>query len=179
MPHCPVCRVQADPIAYEGVRIYNCGQCGGHWLSDARLDVILERRDVAMPEPVRQKMMDLADASHTSDTLLCMTCGREMRKERFKYWDDIQLDRCPKCNGLWLDRGELEKCQIYWEYAEDNPEEWEHAEVEARKAMLVAELDQRRRAAREQRREVDRWGRSLSHRRALNIGNILGRLFSR
>src|SRR5690606_6806859 len=115
MPHCPVCRVQADPISYEGVRIYNCGQCGGHWLSDARLDVILERRDVAMPEPVRQKMMDLADASHTSDTLLCMTCGREMRKERFKYWDDIQLDRCPKCNGLWLDRGELEKCQIYWE----------------------------------------------------------------
>ena len=144
MPRCPLCKTQCDRIDYEGVSIYNCGSCGGHWLSGARLGVILRRREYELPEPVKQKMMEIADASNTTKKLMCLTCGREMVKEQFKHWPDIQIDRCPKCNGIWLDRGELEKCQIYWEYAQDHPEEWENSDLVARKALLEAELQSRR-----------------------------------
>lgn len=179
MPRCPVCRTQADPITYEGVRIYNCGSCGGHWLTHARLDVILQRREVDMPEPVKQKMMDIADESDSTETLLCMTCGCEMLKEAFKYWNDIHIDHCPKCDGIWLDKGELEKCQIYWEYAEEHPEQWENADVIARKAMLCAELEQRRERAKKDKAEAQNW--STMHRGMLGggygWGSLLGAIF--
>ena len=143
VPRCPVCKTQADAIKYEGVTIYNCGSCGGHWLTQERLDVILARREVVMPAPVK-KMIELADASNTARQLWCVTCGKPMIKEQFKHWPDIQLDRCPKCGGIWFDRGELEKCQIYWEYLQDHPDEWESMDTAARKALLEAELAQRR-----------------------------------
>ena len=151
MPRCPVCKVQADLIKYEGVPIYNCGSCGGHWVNQARLDVILQRRELVMPDPVKQKMIAIADASNSTHKLWCITCGREMLKEQFKHWPEIQIDRCSKCNGIWLDRGELEKCQIYWEHLQDHPEEWDSLGAVARKALLEAQLDQRRAELREQR----------------------------
>jgi Zn-finger nucleic acid-binding protein len=132
------------------VPIYNCGECGGHWLSEARLDVIVRRREYVLPEPVKRKMIEIADAANTSATLTCLTCGREMRKEQFKHWPEIQIDRCPKCNGIWLDRGELEKCQIYWEYAQDHPDEWENQDLVARQALLEAELQNRKAELRQQ-----------------------------
>ncbi len=144
MPRCPVCKIQADPIDYEGARVYNCGGCGGHWMHPQRLEVILSRRDVQMPEPVRQRMMDLADESDSKEVLWCMTCGTAMEKQNFRYWNDIQIDCCPKCAGIWLDRGELEKCQIYWEYAQDHPEEWKHGDVIAKKAKIELQLARRR-----------------------------------
>ncbi len=144
MPRCPVCRTQMDRIRYERVPVHNCGSCGGHWVEKPRLDLILARREVQMPEPVKQKMMEIAEESNTTQKLICLTCAKEMVKEQFKHWAEIQLDRCPKCNGIWLDRGELEKCQIYWEYVQDHPEEWENADLAARKALLDAEWANRK-----------------------------------
>ncbi len=36
----------------------------------------------------------------------CPVCGVEMF-ETIKY--GVEIDVCPKCRGVWLDRGELEK----------------------------------------------------------------------
>ena len=163
MPRCPVCKTLTDLIKYESVPIYNCGSCGGHWLTQARLDVILARREVVMPEPVQQKMIEIADAANSRQPLWCITCGREMRKEQFKHWPEIQLDRCPKCEGLWLDRGELEKCQIYWERWQDHPADWAGMDVAARTALLDAELAQRRAQNRAQRERIAQVRASRNH----------------
>lgn len=140
MPRCPSCKLQAAPISYEGVRIYHCGGCGGHWMAPERLDVILERREVCMPKPVRDAMWNIAEEHNRVEQLWCFSCGTPMVKEAFRYWDEIRVDRCEKCGGLWLDRGELELCQIFWEYARDNPQHWQNQDVIARKAELEALL---------------------------------------
>jgi Zn-finger nucleic acid-binding protein len=125
MPRCPVCKLLCSPLEYEGVNVSNCGGCGGYWMTHPKLSAICERRTLQMPEPVRQKFMDLADASNSTQELWCLGCGKAMRKVQFRLWNDIVLDECPKCHGIWLDRGELEKCQIYWEYLQDHPEQWQ------------------------------------------------------
>ncbi|MBU0637849.1 MAG: zf-TFIIB domain-containing protein [Planctomycetes bacterium] len=173
MPRCPICKTQAERIKYEGVPVYNCGSCGGHWVSPARLDVILARRDMQMPEPVKQKMMAIADEADSKQELWCMTCGTSMLKEQFRYWPEIKLDRCPKCNGIWLDRGELEKCQIYWEYAQDHPDE-EHADLLARKALLDAEWARRKSEIRDRRDRIEAASRM---RMGFGYGSVLGGLF--
>lgn len=38
--------------------------------------------------------------------ILCPNCNTEM-KEITR--NDVQIDMCPSCRGVWLDRGELEK----------------------------------------------------------------------
>lgn len=38
--------------------------------------------------------------------LLCPVCGTRMQLERV---GRVELDRCPKCRGIFLDRGELEQ----------------------------------------------------------------------
>lgn len=123
MPRCPACGVHCQLIDYEGVKVHNCGDCGGYWLSPGKLSRIASKREIQMPEPVRQKMMDMADDQHRPEELMCLSCGVVMEKEQFRIWDDIILDHCPKCKRIWLDQGELEKCQIYSEYLEDNPQE--------------------------------------------------------
>ena len=169
MPRCPVCKTQTDLLKYEGVPIYNCGTCGGHWVTDARLKLILARREVVMPDAVKAKMIEIADASNSTQKLWCMNCGKEMVKEQFRYWPDIQLDRCPKCNGLWLDRGELEKCQIYWEYAQDHPEEWEGMSVIERKALLEAQLADRKARNRETVERARDLSRTYRHGLETNV----------
>jgi len=38
--------------------------------------------------------------------LKCPRCGTTLIEEQK---DDVIIDRCPNCLGIWLDRGELEK----------------------------------------------------------------------
>jgi Zn-finger nucleic acid-binding protein len=158
MPRCPVCTSPADLIRYEGIPAYNCGSCGGYWLTRARFDAILARRELQMPPAVQRKMIEIAEASNSRETLWCITCGKRMIRESFKHWPEIQLDRCPDCDGLWLDRGELEKCQIYWEYMQDHPDSEPARRAERvaalntqwakRKADLEEQVDRARSAAR-------------------------------
>jgi Zn-finger nucleic acid-binding protein len=178
MARCPLCRTQVGLIKYEGVPIYNCGTCGGHWLTPNKLDVILARRDVVMPEPVQRRMIEIANESNSSQRLWCWTCGREMVKEAFKHWDEIQIDRCTKCGGVWLDRGELEKCQIFWEYMQNHPDT-PAADLIARKAALEAQWRDRRaqiRAEAEERADNARMMGSLGFRGGL-LPRMLGALF--
>jgi len=35
----------------------------------------------------------------------CPKCKTEMTK---KYVESVQIDKCPSCGGVWLDRGELD-----------------------------------------------------------------------
>ena len=155
MPRCPVCKTQCEQIKYEGVPIYNCGSCGGHWMTPARLDVIVNRREYQMPPEVQEKILAIAKESNTKRKLICQACGKEMIKKPFKHWSDIELDQCPKCGGLWLDRCELEKCQIYWEYLQDHPEEWDKLGAVAKKALLEAEFQNRQAELREQKEEAE------------------------
>jgi len=50
----------------------------------------------------------------------CPVCGIEMF-ETIKY--GVEIDICPKCRGVWLDRGELEKIveRIKKEFSEISP----------------------------------------------------------
>lgn len=38
--------------------------------------------------------------------LMCPNCNASMNEVRR---NDVQIDMCPSCRGVWLDRGELEK----------------------------------------------------------------------
>lgn len=140
MARCPVCKIQIERIPYEGVGVHHCGKCGGYWLTKISLDAVLHRRELVMPPAVQAQMLKLAEESNTIRKLVCLVCGVEMLKTPFKQWTVVQLDRCPRCDGLWFDRGELEKCQLIWERYQDDPDAADPTGVLRRKAEIDAEL---------------------------------------
>lgn len=121
MLHCPQCAKPMDHIRYEGVPVWFCGECGGYCLAPTRLGLILSQRDDDMPEPVQQKMIEIADRSNTRRTLRCPRCRRDMTKEPFRHAKNVELDHCKPCDLIWLDQGELETCRIGWTEAKDKP----------------------------------------------------------
>ena len=39
----------------------------------------------------------------------CPQCGAPMREFNYAYDSNVFLDRCPKCDGIWADSGEIRR----------------------------------------------------------------------
>jgi Zn-finger nucleic acid-binding protein len=178
MNRCPKCKGSTASVHYEGVGVKMCGQCGGYWVSPTALKAIANRRETEFNEAVKERFLQLAEQSNTTEALLCVSCGKYMIKESFKDWDDIVIDRCPTCGGIWLDAGELEKIQIYWEYFQDHPEE-SNIDAIARRALLEADLQQRRRDIAEASEELRQAARHRGRVAPAMLGRALQLLLGR
>lgn len=72
----------------------------------AREDEYFERRDRELLEKLRGKKGEEIEETLKSVALMrCPKCGVALDSRRMH---GINVDHCPKCNGIWLDRGELE-----------------------------------------------------------------------
>ena len=58
-------------------------------------------------EKLREKIK-VAEAAKTSgtSTMNCPRCGDSLKQENY---DEVVIDTCDKCGGVWFDSGELEK----------------------------------------------------------------------
>ena len=89
----------------DKVEIDHCVSCGGSWFDKGEMDLLSE-------DPKEEELFQ----AHFNQKLLsgekprrCPICLKRMRK--LLYEDahrQICVDRCPKCEGIWFDRGELE-----------------------------------------------------------------------
>lgn len=177
MNRCPRCKVSTHRIEYEGVGVRMCGECGGYWVKPISLKAISNKRHTDWSEAVKERFLDLADQSNSTEKLLCLSCAKTMIKEQFKEWDDIVIDQCPGCGGIWLDPGELEKIQIYWEYFQDHPDQ-SNMDALAKKALLMEQVEQRGRDMKQAAEMIKQASRSRYVPRHL-FHAALGTLFGR
>jgi uncharacterized protein with PIN domain len=61
-------------------------------------ELIKARRERAQGEAV--------SAERRSHFMKCPKCGADLTTEDYH---GVQIDRCPECNGMWLDAGEAEE----------------------------------------------------------------------
>lgn len=65
------------------------------------------RKEQEALEKLRQRSVPEAPAPQTETTLpRCPKCGETLEEILFQ---EIMVDRCPGCQGVWLDSGELER----------------------------------------------------------------------
>lgn len=111
---CPKCHQALNGVDYQGVHIETCPACGGDWLDAGELRNIVLARNMRFDE---KECLALATKitgvklTNLDRHLTCPKCGASTNP--LNYGDDsgIIIDKCPKCDGIWLDRGELEKIQ--------------------------------------------------------------------
>ena len=72
----------------------------------AREDEYFARRDRELLEKLRgQKDEDVEETLKRVALMRCPKCGVALDSRRMH---GVNVDHCPKCDGIWLDRGELE-----------------------------------------------------------------------
>ena len=57
-------------------------------------------------ETIEKMRAQMAAEQQAAATLQCPKCDGTLTELTF---EDVQIDRCNKCNGVWLDAGELER----------------------------------------------------------------------
>ena len=107
---CPACqkklrRFKADPVALDGC----VTGCGGIWFDDDELEKANRTRpssDHIVPDIVRPPTVHVDEEAVRP----CPRCDCDaLEKKLFSLGSGVIMDCCPKCRGVWLDFGELEK----------------------------------------------------------------------
>ena len=105
--NCPICKTAMIVLELNQIEVDNCPTCGGVWLDPDEMDLLLEgsagrdeiRANLKFGEPSDEKARR------------CPLCRRKMEKSRVRRKASdagIQIDRCKRGHGTWLDGGELD-----------------------------------------------------------------------
>lgn len=127
--------------AYESVEIDHCPLCKGVWLDFGELTNIIETKYESWPHDLIEKVLATTGEpgvpqSEMNRDLRCPDCGDLLPPNNYQNSSGIIVNACHKKHGIWLDRGELVKLQIYMEkwdvIAKENSKEYQNilAEIE-------------------------------------------------
>ena len=107
--HCPACQKKLHRFKAAGAALDGCGGCGGIWFDDRELDLV-NRTEAAADKNVAEISRPPQVRVDEDAGRACPKCKRvALAKKLFSLGSGVIMDCCPKCSGVWLDFGELEK----------------------------------------------------------------------
>lgn len=118
---CPRDKEELQPSTYEGhITVHACPACGGMWLDKGELEEIEEivGHDYAselsrIPDFIGNAF-EMARQLNSRD-ISCPGCGSQTESTEYAYCSQVVVNRCPNCGGIWLDKGELEAIEVFYE----------------------------------------------------------------
>ncbi|MBN1590444.1 MAG: zf-TFIIB domain-containing protein [Pirellulales bacterium] len=153
---CPACAHELRPMEAGSVVVDVCeGGCGGIWFDHFEL-----RKFDEPHEAEGEALLDVArDPSVFVDYSVRRTCpvcdGVVMMRHPFSPQDNVIVDECPGCGGIWLDAGEL--AAIRTNFSSDEQR------AEAAKAWLTKTLDAHLTRARREDRQNQADTEKIAH----------------
>lgn len=141
--NCPKCYKNLVLENYEGISIERCVECQGVWLDKGEISTIIDKKEEVIPkeytaEVLKKMYQGLKPAQLQAEKLDCPHCLSQLKPTNYDYKSGIIIDICPNGDGLWLDKGELEKIQAYREHwqnsgAEENDKWIQLAKMEVQR----------------------------------------------
>ena len=119
---CPRDGAALETTRYEAqIDVDTCPSCRGMWLDKGELEAIeasserdytaeLRERTGAEPKSLR----DLESAG-SRDAIRCPKCGGEMEAREYGLASRITIDSCVAGCGVWLDEGEIQALEEFFE----------------------------------------------------------------
>ena len=123
---CPVDKTELQEKEYErAVKVDQCHTCDGMWLDQWELQAIqankgknYEAELAKMPDLVNKSYMQALNKNRPE--LNCPKCEAAgtivaMDRREHGYCSQIMVDVCHDCKGVWLDKGEVQALEIFFE----------------------------------------------------------------
>lgn len=118
---CPKDKCVLKKKLYESiVEVDECPLCQGLWLDAGELEKIQETIKNDYSDEFK-KIPDYIGGAYTMAKAKqegkreCPKCSKPMDKREYGYCSQIIVDVCPACGGIWLDKGELQNLEIFFE----------------------------------------------------------------
>lgn len=111
--NCPRCNAGLNKeslrVVNETIEVDTCSNCGGRWFEKDELS-----KADKIVEPTILEIRRIPKEKEQLMSLYCPSCqnGRLMAKISNPRDAHVIMDYCPMCNGIWLDKGELDAIQI-------------------------------------------------------------------
>ena len=96
---CPKCSKSLSPCSKTGA--HQCRSCKGYWVEP--LPYILKEQSRITHKAIN----DIRDQKAKQQSKL--KCPKDKDALYAFFYDEVELDYCPKCRGLWFDDSELDK----------------------------------------------------------------------
>lgn len=107
---CPACDTRLTEMVVDDVAVDVCqGGCGGIWFNNWELKKLDEPH-----EHLGEQLLDIDVAPNIkvdrSKRRQCPKCaGVTMMRHFFSVKQEVEVDECAACAGIWLDAGELKR----------------------------------------------------------------------
>jgi Zn-finger nucleic acid-binding protein len=118
---CPRDKQRLHPHIYESsVTVNICPDCNGMWLEKGELEEIEEiveydySRELSRIPDFIGNAFEIVRQKNLKD-IPCPSCACVMESREYAYCSQIMINKCPKCGGIWLDNGEIEALEIFYE----------------------------------------------------------------
>ncbi len=124
---CPRCQTPLKDTEYENIPLDICPTCNGYWCDEGELTEVIKSREMIFSQDIHPEIKATAGNPNKQKTanvelLPCVICGTNMQHINYQYSSGIMIDRCNLNHGVWLDKDELEKIQVFVERWEVNSE---------------------------------------------------------
>lgn len=107
---CPKCSASLEPVVYAGIEIDRCTRCHGLWFDAREIDRLQRARGAEIldsGDPHLGRQWD-----NLPGDIPCPRCRTRMVRWVDLDRDFLKYERCPTCQGLWLDAGEFRQFQL-------------------------------------------------------------------
>lgn len=116
---CPVCENTLSKIILSDIVVDVCqGGCAGIWLDKNEVKKFDEKHEKDGEILTKLKKNPTIQVDQTKDRF-CPVCSQKMTKHFFSINQQVEVDECEKCGGIWLDSGELAAIREEFETEED------------------------------------------------------------
>jgi uncharacterized protein len=121
---CPRDGSELETKTYEAkIEVDACPKCGGMWLDHGELEAIQETRENdyrkvlgTVSDTVKRSIVEVAQME--TAPVGCVKCGTEMDTREYGYCSQIIIDTCPDGHGVWLDAGEIQALEKFFEQSQ-------------------------------------------------------------
>jgi Zn-finger nucleic acid-binding protein len=100
---CPKCSKTLEDHILEGKLYHKCTDCEGIWFDKGELAQIMEEKDWFKIDYKHSESVTTPKESG----LICPRDGEVLKTVEYEPATDIKIHVCPKCEGIWLNAGDI------------------------------------------------------------------------
>lgn len=117
---CPACSRDLAEVTAGDVQVDICqGGCGGVWFDEGELEHFDEESEV-LADVILKKEASGSLATNGKELRKCPRCVDEVIvRQFFDPKNQVEINQCWTCSGIWLDRGELATIRSQFKTATD------------------------------------------------------------
>jgi Zn-finger nucleic acid-binding protein len=107
---CPRCSEPLQALSLGTTSVHECAACGGLWVASDTLQKLCDAREehAGVAAALEARVPTKTGAPDTVRYMPCPRCSKLMNRVNFAHASGVILDVC-KADGVWLDRGELQR----------------------------------------------------------------------